>query len=100
MVKRLAIECNELKDELDFPDDFKGYFMVDDWEWPPKIFDIIGGSIIITHSSKLTGRLSGEMEIVVYDDVFTKKEKQITGSFNIVERDKALFLNLPARAAD
>lgn len=97
IVVRLALECDKLKGTLNFPDGIKGYYMIDDWEWPPKIFNITEGKIVINFISDITGQISGEIDVTVYDDVFTKANKKITGRFIVVDKNKSLFLSKPAR---
>lgn len=97
LVKRIACECDELKDRIEFPTECVGYYMVDDWEWPPKIFKIVKGEINFKYISLVTGHLAGNINIVIDDDIFSEKEKIISGDFNVADKNKTLFFSMPAR---
>jgi hypothetical protein len=97
LVKRLAFECDDLGEKLVFPSDCIGYYMIDAWEWPPAIYNINKGEIILKHKSLITGYLAGKLDLIFFDDFFSNKETHIAGSFVIYNKNKRLFLSVPAR---
>jgi len=95
LTKRVAFECDNLKEHLKFPTSCQGYYMIDGWEWPPAIFQIIRGEIKIQSKSLITGYISGDLDIIIMDDVFKNKEINIKGKFNVFDRNKHMFLTKP-----
>lgn len=95
--KRIACQCSNLKDIMKIPADCVGYYMIDDWEWPPKIFEIVEGEISIEHKSLIAGTFEGHIELIIDDDIFAKQKRVISGNFNVLDKNKLLFLNIPAR---
>jgi len=91
IVKRIAFECEELKDELAFPSDVKGYFMKDGADWPPDIHVIEKGKIRISNKSSIEGCLVGNLDLLL------ENEEKISGRFIIYNKNKSLFFCLPAR---
>lgn len=96
LVKRIAFECDELKEDLRFPNECMGYYLRDGWEWPPDIFQIIGGQVKLKHKWLVTGYLAGDLDLIIMDDVYQKKEINITGTFIVYDKNKSLFFSKPA----
>ncbi len=96
--KRVAFECEQLKETLSFPENCHGYYMIAAWEWPPLIAEINEGEIEFdtTSLSRLpVGYLSGFVEISIYDD-FLEQEHHLSGKFCVLDKQKHLFFSLPA----
>lgn len=96
IVKRIAFECDELKEDLKFPNECMGYYIRDGWDWPPDIFQIVGGEVKLKHKYLITGYLAGDLDLIILDDVYQKKEINITGSFIVYDKNKSLFFSKPA----
>lgn len=95
--KRLAFECEQLKETLSFPEDCYGYYMIDAWEWPPNIMDISEGSVKfdpIPFSRLPVGCLSGVLDISLNDQMFDQK-RQLSGKFCVLDKQRHLFFSLP-----
>lgn len=90
MIKRLAFECDQLKDIITFPADGRGYFMKYCSDFPPILNSITSGYLKIKQKDLLRGTLVGDLELNLED------KTKISGSFIIYDKNKFLFFCIPA----
>ena len=87
--KRLAFECKNFSDLMEFPDNCTGCLIEVGGDWPPNFHQIIKGSIHLKQQSLTSGILSGDMNL------FFSKGKELHGDFHVFDKNKHFFLEKP-----